>query len=299
MHRPSTWPARLFPPADPRILQITTLGCLLAVGAWLRDFTIRPEQAALALVTAVACQLLGERLTAGRRSNLPSAVITALSLSLLLRADNLWAHPIAAAAALGSKFSIRVRGKHVFNPANLGILFALLAVPGTWVSPGQWGADLAFAGWFVALGGWVVTRARRADVSLGFLGFYLGALGLRVLRLGQSAAVWLHEMQSGALLLFAFFMISDPRTMPDDRRGRLAHAALVAALAYTWQFALYRPNGLLWALVLSAPAVPLWDALWPAAKYEWQGGSHASTDEVPLDVGGARDRRRRLARDAA
>ena len=59
--------------------------------------------------------------------------------------------------------------------------------------------------------------------------------------------------QSGALLLFAFFMISDPMTTPSHPKGRAAHAALVAAIAYAWGFGLFRTNGLIWALFIAAP----------------------------------------------
>jgi enediyne biosynthesis protein E5 len=287
--------------ADPRVLQISVLGVLLAAGAWLRDFAIRPEQSVLAFAAALATQRLGDRLRGAARSSPRSAAITALSLSLLLRADGLWAHPLAAVVAIGTKFTLRVRGKHVFNPGNLGVVFALVALPGSWVSAAQWGDDFALAGWFVALGGVVVHRARRGDVSLAFLGFHLGTLALRVLWLGQRWAVWVHQLQSGALLLFAFFMISDPMTIPNHPRGRVAHAALVAAGAYLWQFTLYRPNALLWALLLAAPAVPLWDALWPAPKYEWneQGGSHAWTNASLSRVDDGLARRPRLARAGA
>jgi enediyne biosynthesis protein E5 len=262
-------------PSDPRVLQITVLGALLGTGAWLRDFALRPEQCVLAFVAAIATQWLGDRWRGETYAGARSAAITALSLSLLLRADGTWAHPLAAIIAIGAKFLLRVRGKHLFNPGNLGVVFALVLLPGTWVSAGQWGTDLALAGWFVALGGLVIHRAGRTDVTLAFLTFHATALALRVWSLGQSASVWIHQLQSGALLLFAFFMISDPKTIPDHARGRVAHAALVSALAYLWQFTLYRPNSLLWALFLAAPAVPLWDALWPAAKYEWsiQGGN--------------------------
>jgi enediyne biosynthesis protein E5 len=286
-------------PTDPRLLQIAALAALLGGGAWWRDFAIRPEQSALAFAAAFATQRLGERWRGARPAGIRSAAITALSLSLLLRADNAWAHPLAACVAIGAKFLLRIRNKHVFNPGNLGVVFALAALPGTWVSPGQWGDDVALAGWFVALGGLVVQRARRADVTAAFLFFHLGALALRVAWLGQRGAVWFHQLQSGALLLFAFFMISDPMTIPDDRRGRTAHAALVASLAYLWQFALYRPNALLWALFVAAPAVPLWDALWPAARYEWktQGGSHVESQGHAVLHG--RPRRFDLARGAA
>jgi Na+-transporting NADH:ubiquinone oxidoreductase subunit NqrB len=267
---------------DPRALQIAVLGALLGCGALLRDFAIRPEQCALAFTAAVATQLAGDRFVASRRASLLSPLITALSLSLLLRADNCSAHPLAAFVAVGAKFVLRVRGKHVFNPGNLGIIFALVALPGTWVSPGQWGDDFALAGWFVALGGLVVHRARRADVTAAFLVFHCGALGLRVLWLGQRAAVWLHQLQSGALLLFTFFMISDPKTTPNSRLGRIVFGALVAYGAWYVQFRLFRTNGLLWSLAACATAVPLIDLLLPGSLYRWATNSPIPSANPPI-----------------
>src|ERR1700688_2897052 len=137
---------------DPRLLQIAFLGILLAAGVWTRDFSLRPAQIVLTFAAAIATQDLWSRATGRRPVVYRSALITALGLTLLLRADNLWAHPIAAAIAISSKFTVRIRGKHLFNPANLGVIFALVAIPGTWVSPGQWGQDVVFAGWLLMLG---------------------------------------------------------------------------------------------------------------------------------------------------
>ena len=167
-------------PSDPRILQVTMLGALLGAGAWLRDFALRPEQCVLAFVAAITTQWLCDRWRGEAGAGARSAAITALSLSLLLRSDGAWAHPLAAIVAVGAKFLLRVRGKHLFNPGNLGVVFALVLLPGTWVSAGQWGTDLAFVGWIVALGGLVIHRARRADVTLAFLTFHATALALRV-----------------------------------------------------------------------------------------------------------------------
>src|ERR1700682_4610207 len=133
-------------PADPRTFQILFLGVLLAAGVWLRDFSLRPAQIVLTFAAALASQQIlshwCRRLPVAYRS----AIITALSLTLLLRADSLWAHPLAAALAIASKFVIRRRGKHLFNPANFGVIFALSVLPGTWVSPGQGGEDATLAG---------------------------------------------------------------------------------------------------------------------------------------------------------
>ena len=263
--------------ADLRLFQIFSLGILLAAGAYFRDFSLRPEQVVLTFAAGLLTQAACWTLTPSKPRTLRSAVITCLSLTLLLRADNLFAHPITAAAAILSKSLFHFRGKHLFNPATFGLIFAIVLIPGTWVSPGQWGQGVAIAGWVVMLGMLVTNRARRGDISWTFLAFYLGALALRVESLGQRWAVWTHQLESGALLLFAFFMISDPMTGPNARRGRIAHAAIVAAIAYAWQARLYRTNGLIWALFIAAVCVPLWDAIWSAHKFEWtqNGGDHA------------------------
>ncbi|HUO04373.1 MAG TPA: RnfABCDGE type electron transport complex subunit D [Candidatus Binataceae bacterium] len=262
--------------SDPRLVQILSLGILLGAGVFVRDFSIRPAQIILTFLFALTTQALCWRLEPNKPRSLRSAIITSLSLSLLLRADNLLAHPIAAAAAISSKSLLRFRGKHLFNPATFGLIFALLVLPGSWVSPGQWGQDVAIAGWVVAFGMLVTNRVHRGDISWTFLFFYGGGLAMRVAYLGQRWAVWTHQLENGAILLFAFFMISDPMTGPNARRGRVAHAALVATIAYWWQFHLYAFNGLIWALFIAAPAVPLWDAIWPARKFEWtqNGGDH-------------------------
>jgi Na+-transporting NADH:ubiquinone oxidoreductase subunit NqrB len=272
---------------DPRVAQILFLGILLGTGAWIRDFSIRPAQVVLTFACGLACQNFCERRARRPTRSLRSAIITSFSVTLLLRACAWWVHPVAVIAAIASKFTIRVRGKHLFNPANLGVLFAITLLPGAWLSAGQWGQDVALAGWMIAMGSIVTRRARSADMSWTFAGFYVGALATRVIWLGQRWAVLIHQLSNGAVLLFAFFMISDPMTIPNDRRGRAAHAALVTAIAYFWQFHLYRTNGLLWALLIAAPAVPLWDAIWPAPKFNWndegEGNEAALSTVLPPD----------------
>jgi Na+-translocating ferredoxin:NAD+ oxidoreductase RnfD subunit len=82
--------------------------------------------------------------------------------------------------------------------------------------------------------------------------------------------VWHHQLGSGALMLFAFFMISDPMTIPNDARGRILYAILVAAIAFAWTFVAFRPNALPWALFLATPLVPWIDRIWRAPRFEWR-----------------------------
>jgi Na+-transporting NADH:ubiquinone oxidoreductase subunit NqrB len=175
--------------------------------------------------------------------------------------------------AISAKFVLRIDGRHVCNPANLGVIAATTLLPGAWVSPGQWGNALAAAVWFVALGTIVTDRARRGDVAWAFLGAWLGLFAVRVAWLGQSWSVWLHQLGNGGVLLFAFFMISDPMTIPVERRARVAYALGVALLAYAWQFVLFQPNGLLWALFFAGPLVPLINRLRPASAFAWRAAA--------------------------
>lgn len=268
---------------DPRFFQLAFQAALLATGVFLRDFSLLPSQMALAISAAVATQGCWLKVFKLQRIGYLSPTITGFGLSLLLRADNLWLHPLVAALAISSKFLLRLNGKHVFNPANFGVGVALLFLPGAWVSPGQWGSDIAIAVWVVALGALVAHRSRRDDAAWIFLVTFLGLAALRVVILGYTWQrgwdILCHQATNGALLLFAFFMISDPMTLPDHPRARAAHVMLVALAAAAWQFLYFHPNGPLWALLAGALLVPLWDRRWPAEAYRWRPFS-AATQQI-------------------
>ena len=114
--------------------------------------------------------------------------------------------------------------------------------------------------WILALGLAVAHRAFRADVSLAFLASWILLRAARVQYLGQRPEVLLHQLASGSLLLFTFFMISDPKTTPRSRPARLAFAAIVAAVAFMLSLRSIQ-NPIVWALFLCAPLTPLLDAL--------------------------------------
>lgn len=253
---------------DPRLYQIASLSSLLLYGLTWLHFDVSMWQIAITLGAAQLTQYAGTRYF-----NLPSfdpksALISSLSLCLLLRTNDLAVAALAAFIAIASKFIIRWKDKHVFNPTNLALAVMIASGLG-WISAGQWG-QVAWFGFLIAcLGSLVVTRAARADVTLAFLGFYVGLLMTRALWLGDPLTIPFHQIESGALLIFAFFMISDPKTTPDSRAGRMVYALIVALTALYVQFGLFRPNGPLWGLIACAPLVPLFDRLFPAARYAW------------------------------
>jgi Na+-transporting NADH:ubiquinone oxidoreductase subunit NqrB len=262
--------------ADPRNYQIGTLFALLLYGAALLDFDLTPARAGLILASTLLTQTICDKrlwapvgLEDSRPVNVKSALISGLSLCLLLRTNRPEFAVLAAVVTISSKFLIRFRGKHVFNPTNGGLVAMLLLTDQVWVSPGQWGAAAILAGFVACLGMIVVNRAARSDVTYAFLTFYAGLLFGRSFYLSEPLAIPFHRLESGALLLFTFFMISDPKTTPDSRSGRIVFAALVALGGWYVQFRLFRTNGLLWSLAVFSLTVPLIDRCLPGRRYQW------------------------------
>ena len=269
-------------PTDPRAFQIASLSALLAYGMLRLDFGVPAERVAVLVATALGAQYALTRLAGLPRFDPKSALISSLSLCLLLRTGSLGLAAAAALVTIASKFLIRARGKHVFNPVNFGLVAMLLVSDAVWVSPGQWGSPALLAFLVACLGLVVVNRAARSDVTFAFLLAYSGLLAARALWLGDPWRIPLHQLTSGALLIFAFFMISDPKTTPDSRAGRFLFAAAVALAAAYVQFVLYRPNPLLWALAACSPLVPFVDRLLPGPRYEWPtAGRPAAAAVVP------------------
>jgi Na+-transporting NADH:ubiquinone oxidoreductase subunit NqrB len=259
--------------ADARTWQVFSLGILLTYGVCILGFDQTPANIALIIATALLTQRLCSRTRSGRRFDPLSPLITALSLCLLLRAASPTVLILAAVLAVGSKFALRFDGKHIFNPANFAIAVLLLFTDAAWISPAQWGSATWAAFLFVSLAGLVLSRAKRTDIAIAFLGAYVGILIARALYLGDPLAIPMKQMQSGALLLFAFFMITDPKTTPDRRTARMLFAVLVAVVGAWLQFAYFLPQGLMYALFFASPLVPLLDRLLPRdspeIRFEW------------------------------
>ena len=255
--------------SDARHFQIAALSTLLAINFIWIDFGAKPLHSALAITSALATQAVCLRWFGLPRIDLRSALITGLSLSLLLRADEPWLPAIAGSVAIASKFVLRIDGKHIWNPAGFAIVALLLTSGGVWISPGQWGASVWFGALVAFLAVLVLRASQRSDIALFFLGSHAALLVARALWLGDPLVIPLHQLQSGSLLIFTFFMISDPRTTPDSRLGRLVFALAVALLAHYLAFFTQMQPALYVALIALSPVTLLLDRLIPANRFEW------------------------------
>jgi len=281
---------------DPRNYQILFLSLFLFLGIATRDWTLRPDLILVVIVTCLLTQWLaisvlenskGKRLNLlikkselldksdsdfinfSKLASLKSAMITALGLSLLLRADHYTTMILAGSLAILSKFLLQVERKHFFNPANFGIIAALILTNDAWVSPGQWGDDGWYALLFLGTGGMVLKRVGRWDTTAAFLGTYALLEAIRNLWLGWTWDVYCHRLMSGSLLLFALFMITDPRSIPKARFGRLLWAGFIAILAFILRNYFFISSGVFWALFALSPLSVVLDFIWSAPQFSW------------------------------
>ena len=265
-----------------RIYQILFLSLFLLVGLVTRDWTLHLSMIGTAITTCLAVQWVMTQIAKQSFLNsFPSAVITALGISLLLRADHYTTIVLACSAAIASKFVLRAGEKHLFNPGNFGIVTALFLTSDAWVSPGQWGEEGAYAALFLATGGLVLKRVGRWDTTIAFLATYGGLEAVRNLYLGWTWDVWQHRLMSGSLLIFALFMITDPRTIPNSQGGRVIWAIAIALLTFILRNQFFVSTAVFWALFALAPLTVVIDQIFPASRFSWQQG--AATTE-PLSI---------------
>lgn len=304
--------------SDARHWQILALSSLFSISLTTSDFGARPLALIAAIVGAMFAQAAGtvwinarnakRHAPSGshwRASSLQaglvgwfadfqwkSALITSLSLSILLRANSLWFWLGAGLIGVSAKFLIRYRGKHLFNPACIGIVIvSLIGGSAAWVSPGQWGQAPIFAAFAIGFAALVLSSAKRLDIALGFLVGFATMLFGRALYLGDPMAIPIHQLQSGALLVFAFFMITDPRSTPDSRLARLVFAFVVAALAAWLSWEYHIRGAMLYALAGLAILTPILDRLLPARRFQWTS-MEGKPDEPKAPRGGVRPRPR-------
>ena len=273
---------------DPRIhLAITTFTIITIGMVWL-DFRLSIPQVAVALL---ACGLLDVVRTYRTQAVLAwpaSALQTATSTALILRVTGMQAHDwwsfdgwyyfagIATAGVL-TKYYIRYQGRHIFNPSNVALVAAFLVFGADRIEPldfwwGPFGWAMLAAYIVIVVGG--ITLCRRLQLlgmAAAFYATFVVGVGVLAL-LGQSITTqwslapidglhyWWVLVTSPETLIFLFFMITDPRTTPAGRRGRIVFGCTVGAastlLLAPWETEFGTKVGLLSGLLVVTAARP-------------------------------------------
>jgi Na+-translocating ferredoxin:NAD+ oxidoreductase RnfD subunit len=286
-------PVVLPKPSDPRLHLAAVIISLQIIGQAAFHFRVSIAQILLAIAT---CAVIEIAITARRQKVWmwpASALLTGNGVAFILRVPGTrhgdwwslhgwWIFVATAAVSLLSKYVITWRGGHIFNPSNIGLVLCFLVLGKTraepldfWWGPMSWWLGLALA--IIVAGGFLIlTRLKLLVVAVGFwLSF---AVGIAVLcatghsmtarwHLGPIAGFhfWQVLLTSPEVLVFLFYMITDPKTAPAGRRPRLVYAVAIgllsAVLIAPMQTEYASKVALLGALAIVCCARPLLDLL--------------------------------------
>jgi Na+-transporting NADH:ubiquinone oxidoreductase subunit NqrB len=220
----------------------------------------------LAIGVSIATELILGKFVVGKWPNVASAYISGISVGILLRSPAFWPYALCAMIAITSKYVLRVKNRHIWNPSNFGICVVLfLAAESVTTLSIQWGNSLWAMIVIWSLGSVIIWRLKRFHICLTYvLSFLLFAI-LRAWMVGDPIVSEISPITGPEYQLFIFFMITDPKTTVRSRNGQMIVAFLVAAVEMVFRLnsCIYAP---LYALFIVGPAALLLETWWTSHK---------------------------------
>jgi Na+-translocating ferredoxin:NAD+ oxidoreductase RnfD subunit len=254
---------------DPRYL-IAFLITLVLVAAQLRYHMVGGyDRLVLALAVCLGTEALLSWFDRGKIVNLLSAYISGISLTLLIKPQGgaLWPFVLGGFLAISSKYVLRYRDNHLWNPTNFAITALLLAAPDrVSVLSHQFGNDLTTNLVIWIFGLVIAARVGVLHITLTYVASFLLLNSVRAAALGQPVLAEIAPITGPMYQLFVFFMITDPRTVVRGRRRQIVVAVLIAIMETLIRFA--SDKG--WPLPTAFNAAPAFLALatvGPVAKW--------------------------------
>jgi enediyne biosynthesis protein E5 len=246
----SRWPVFSL---DNRLLAPILITCIL-ISAHL-SFGILEGYArtGAAILTAIAAEMAIGRITYGSWPHPASAYITGISVGILIRSPFVWPYVLCSLISIVSKYVLRLRGRHLWNPSNFGIVVVLLLAPASVaVLSIQWGNAVAPMAVIWLLGFVIVWRVGRLHISAAYVGSFLL---LSIVRSAITGNPWLANVApiTGPMYqLFIFFMVTDPKTTVRPKWAQVLVVCVVAIVEMILRLAemVYAP---LYALFLVGP----------------------------------------------
>lgn len=253
---------------DNRYVAPLFITCILLVGHLSYGILESYQKTALAIAVAIIAELLLGRIFFGKWLNLASAYITGISVGILVRSPAYWPFALCSLISIMSKYVLRVKGRHIWNPSNFGIAVLLFLAPETMaVLSIQWGNNYWSLLVIWILGSIIIWRARRFHISATYvLSFFLFAF-LRSWITGDPWQAEVAPITGPMYQLFVFFMITDPKTTVRTRTGQCVVAFCVALAEFFLRLdqVVYAP---IFALFFVGPAANLIEIWWDSRRVQ-------------------------------
>ncbi len=284
---------RLALPFDPRYIAPVFITCVLLVGQLTFRVLESYQQTLLAIVASIATEIVLSKATTGKWPHLASAYVSGISVGILVRSTDYWPYALCSMIAITSKYVIRYKGRHLWNPSNFAIAVMLLTGSIATLSI-QWDNRLWAMAIIWALGSLIIWNLKRFHICATYVASFVAFAFLRSAITGHSWQSEIAPITGPMYQLFIFFMITDPKTTVKTKWGQCAVAFAVAAMEHMLRLHqnIHAPY---YALFLVGPVANLLEIWWnsrrPAAAPGGtsSGSSGASASEAaPALAGSAR-----------
>jgi Na+-translocating ferredoxin:NAD+ oxidoreductase RnfD subunit len=247
---------RFFSPEN-RYLAPAFITCILVVGHLSFGILESYQKTGIAIVASLITELILGRILTGKFPNLASAYITGISVGILVRSPAFWPYAICAIVSIMSKYVLRVKGRHIWNPSNFGISVLLFLAPETVASLSiQWGNYLLPMVVIWILGSIIIYRVRRFHITATYVVCFVIFAFVRSFLTGSPWQSEIAPLTGPMYQLFIFFMITDPKTTVRSPSWQCVVAAVVALVEMILRLnqVVYAP---FYALFLVGPAALL------------------------------------------
>jgi hypothetical protein len=256
----STPVTRRFFAIDNRFLPPLLITCILITAHLSFGILESYQRTALAIAAAIGAELVMGRLTYGSFPNPASAYITGISVGILVRSPFFWPYGLCSLISISSKYVLRLRDRHLWNPSNFGLSAVLFLAPDTVSHLSiQWGNVVAPMAVIWLLGFLIVWRVGRLHISATYVVTFLLLSFIRSAATGTPWLATVAPITGPMYQLFIFFMVTDPKTTVRSTSGQCVVAFAVALVEAILRLAqvVYAP---FYALFLVGPAALLFES---------------------------------------
>ncbi|HEX3185342.1 MAG TPA: hypothetical protein VHQ94_11115 [Pyrinomonadaceae bacterium] len=214
---------------DNRYIAPLFITFILVVGHLAYGILESYEKTGLAIIAAIAAELVLGRIFFGKWLNLASAYISGISVGILVRSPALWPFALASVLSIMSKYVLRVKGRHLWNPSNFGICALLFLAPETVAALSvQWGNFKWPLIVIWTLGSIIIWRAKRIHISATYVASFFAFAFLRSYITGDSWWAEVAPITGPMYQLFVFFMVTDPKTTVKSKKWQCIVVFFVA-----------------------------------------------------------------------
>src|SRR5262245_2214049 len=187
------------------------------------------ERTALSIAVAIGTEIVLGRITYGKWPHPASAYISGISAGILIRSPFLWPYFFTSFISILSKYVLRLKGRHIWNPTNFGVSAVVLLAPATvTVLSIQWGNAVAPMAVIWLLGAVIVWRVGRAHISATYVAAFFVFSFVRSAITGIPWLATVAPITGPMYQLFIFFMVTDPKTTVRSKKWQCIVVVIVA-----------------------------------------------------------------------